>query len=96
MYLTSIAAAALALVAVTSHAAEGADRACGAGTCAKKVKSAPASDAGCSRKDAACGKKDTASAPEAGCSKKDAAAPEASCSKKEAGCSKKDAACSKK
>lgn len=92
MYLKSIAAAALALVAATSHAAEGAEKACGAGTCAKKANTAPATEASCAKKEAACSKSASA---EAACSKKDAPSSTGS-GTPEAACAKKDAACGKK
>ena len=87
MSIRSLAALALTVIASSAMAAEGHDRKCGAGSCSKKTKAAPATaaakEASCSKKEASCSKK------EASCSKKDQPAKEASCSKKEASCSKK-------
>jgi hypothetical protein len=81
MSIKSLAALALTLT-LSSGAALAEDKKCGAGSCAKKEKTAEGEkDAACSKKDGGCSKKDAA------CSKK-----EAGCSKKEAGCSKKEAA----
>jgi len=77
MSIRSLAALALTVIASSSAlAAEGSERKCGAGSCSKKTKAAPATAAGkeasCSKKEASCSRKDEAAAKEAACSKKEA------------------------